>query len=163
MSIVPSTSLWKPKSRILGLSGVAVSNTATTAEEVLAIIPIPGGALGLNGIVRITLQWGYTSNANLKTLRVRLGGIGGAIFASNAPSATNSLRQQVQLQNRGSFALQVGAPANQSNGGWSSVGAVPFTATVDTAVAQDLVITGQKASAGDTLTLESYLVELLNA
>lgn len=35
------------------------------------------------------------------------------------------------------------------------------TATVDTASAQDLVITGTLASSGDTLTLESYLVELL--
>ena len=47
-----------------------------------------------------------------------------------------------------------------SVGGWGSNANVPVTSTLDTTTAKDIVISGLLANAGDTVTLESYLVEI---
>lgn len=144
---------------ILGASAVAVSGAADTNENILATINLAAGALGLNGILRITIHWLYTSSANNKTFRTRLGGISGTAYGSLTVGAgVLSLRQQVQIGNRGAANSQEGTDG--AGGGWGTT-LSNITSAIDTAVAQTVVLTGQKASAGDTLTLESYLAELL--
>jgi hypothetical protein len=145
---------------VLGASAVAVSCPADTTEDILATINIPAGAMGLNGILRIEWIISHTNSANNKTLRTRLGGIGGTVFASFVNTTTGGHRDNRQIANRGAANSQVC---------WS-LGNTPFpgavtnpttTGAIDTSVAQTLVITGQKATAGETLTLEDYLVELI--
>jgi len=45
--------------------------------------------------------------------------------------------------------------------GFGSSGAAPKTGTIDTAAAQDIVIRGQLANSGETITLAAYVVEIL--
>lgn len=136
---------------VLQASAVAVPLTGGTVETVLATIPIPSGAMGLNGSLRVTLLSTATNNANNKTLRVRLGGLAGTVFFTNILTVAISARSILGIYNRNSAASQVSDSAG-------AAGALP-TGVINTAVAQDLVITGQLANGADTTTLEAYIVE----
>lgn len=141
---------------VLAASAVAVPLTGTTDETALATIAIPAGAIGANGQLRITMHWSATNDASGKTIRVRLGGLAGTALWTNNVTSSATARMQAYIANRNSAASQIGS--NISAFSTSSGGIV--TATVNTALAQDLVISGQHADGTDTMTLESYSVEL---
>lgn len=145
---------------VLGSSGVAVPLTGSTNETQLALVNVAAGALGINGSLRITTLWSVNNDADAKTGRIRLGGIAGTqIMALNmASTATYQLMHIVR--NRGAANSQVFQVVTAASNFTSSSGVVG-TASVDTAVSQDLVISGQLASAADTITLEAYTVELV--
>ena len=144
---------------MLASSAVAVSHTGNTNETVLATVTIPAGLMGLNGILRFDVLWSITSSGNNKTTRVRLGGIGGTEFHSLINTTVASVRALRNIQNRGSASSQISEWAGGLGPG--STSSAVTTGTVNTAVAQDLVITGRLASAGETITLERYIVELI--
>lgn len=139
--------------RVLAASAVAVSHTGDTTEHALAAITIPGGAMGPNGVVRVTALFSHTDSANAKTLRCRLGGAGVSGSQVMAVTETTGASATVQrtIQNRASQASQVIGAADN--------GPV-VTTTVDMSADQTLVISGQLANAADALTLDSYLVEI---
>jgi len=145
---------------ILGASGTAVSAAADTNENTLATITVPAGAMGLRGILRITTSWTTTSSANNKTLRVRFSGGAGTQYATLVYTTSVSAFDVRYIINRDSATSQVGSMAAKDTGLGAGGGAL-VTSSVDTTAATTVVITGQKASAGETLTLGSYLVELI--
>jgi hypothetical protein len=142
--------------RVLAASAVAASHTGDTLEAALATIAIPAGAMGPNGQLRVTTQWTYTNSANAKTLRVRFGGTSGTPYLAQSSTTTASAVFQNRIANRGAANSQIG---NSNTSFGATTGAV-VTSAVDTSAAVNLVITGVLANAGDTVTLESYLVEL---
>lgn len=154
-SIVQQLSAKAP--RIVAQSAVPASVTGTTAETTLATIPIAGRSMGPNGRLLVTTTWTVTNSANNKTVRVKMGGA--TQFSSVAVTTTASLRQQVEIANRNSESSQV-AMANNVGGFGISSGAV-ITAELATTVDRDLTITAQLANSGETITLESYVVELI--
>lgn len=143
---------------VLGQSGVASSVTGTTTETTLATIPVPAGIMGLNGVLRITTVWTVTNSANNKALRVVLGG---SLFSGVDLTTTASAQFQAHIRNRGVANSQIGFIVS-SGFPFSTSGGSPVTGAVNTAVAQNLLITGQLASGAETITLEAYTVELLN-
>lgn len=147
--------------RVLAASAVAASNTGNTTETTLATVAIPAGALGPNGVLRVTATWSYTNSANTKTPRFRLGGISGTVMCAPAVTASGSLIIQRTIHNRNAQNSQVTLGSANSNTFVASSGALLAT-SVDTSVAQDLVLTGQLANSGETITLEAYLVELMH-
>jgi len=147
------------RTKVLASSAVAVSHTGNTDETILATVTIPAGLMGLNGVLRIDYLWSVTNSGNNKTVRARLGGIGGTAFLSLANTTVASVRGFRNIQNRGSASSQI---SEWSDGlGPGSTASAVTTGTVDTAAAQDLVFTAQLASAAETITLERYLVELI--
>jgi len=148
---------------VLSQSSVAVPvpNAALTTEQTYVTVAVPAGAMGANGLLRITTVWTYTNSANNKTMRVRFGGTSGTQYTSATSTTTASLRTQCQIGNRNATNSQVGGSIVSAGFG-TSTGANQ-TSAVDTAASVDLVISGQTASAGETLTLESYMVELYYA
>lgn len=148
--------------RVLGQSSVAVSCTASTSEEVLASVVVPAGAMGPNGRLFISTLWTVTSSANNKNLRTRFGGISGTIYGSVTATTVACAIDQRIIANRNSESSQVGSP-NGTVGGLGATPTAVSTSTVDTSLATTVDITGQKASAGETLTLESYCVEVFYA
>lgn len=141
--------------RVIAASGVSASHTGSTSETTLASIILPGGALGPNGALRISSQWSHTNSANNKTLRYRLGG---SVLMAPVLTATAASAHQRTIQNRGAENAQVtqGAGFGNSFGGTTNPAA---TSAIDTSTDQTLTITGQLANSGESLTLESYLVE----
>lgn len=143
---------------VLAASGAAVTGAADTNENILASITVP--PMAPNGQLRIMTLFGVNNNANVKTARVRFSGIGGTIFGSLALANQVQGSLHTRIANRGSRSSQVGGDAAVSFG--VSTNAL-VTASVDTSVATTLVITGQKATGGDTFRLDSYSVELIIA
>jgi len=144
-------------------SAVAVPLTGSTSETALATIAIPAGAMGANGQLRIITLWSMTNNANNKYPRIRLGGISGTIYLGATQSSVASQKTQTIIRNRNSQSSQIGFAASGTLGayGVGPTTVANVTSAVDTSAAQDLVISGQLATGTDTLTLESYTVEIL--
>ena len=147
--------------RILAASAVAASHTGSTTETALATITVPANAMGPNGVLRITTHWSYTNSANTKTLSVRFGGVSGTQYLANNVSTSATSRDQRHIHNVNAANSQKGGMVGAvSVGGWGSNANVPVMSTLDTTTAKDIVISGLLANAGDTVTLESYLVEI---
>lgn len=158
---------------LVGPSGVAVGfpiaiyrlNTTVTApadtnENTLATVQIPANSMGANGVLRVSVMASLTNNANAKTISARFGG---TVFAQQSYPSVALIKAQSQIQNRNSATSQVSA-GSTSGASWSpstSSASGVTTYTIDTTLAQTLSITAQKATAGDTITLESLLVELI--
>lgn len=146
---------------ILAQSAGTVSTTATTSEEVLATITIPANAMGANGCVEIWSTWNYTNSANTKTCRVRAGGIAGTSLFSSGPTTTNTLMRVTHWANTGSTNSQKTSSSSGQAGAVSTSTGTLVTTAIDTTASVDIVITGQKASAAETLSLEFYQVNLM--
>ena len=140
--------------RVLAQSSVAAAHTGNTSETTLASIVIPAGAMGPNGRVRITSLWSATNSANNKTMRHKFGGTN--YFAQNMV-AHQSWRHETEILNRNAVNNQIG---NTNNVFGSQAGA-PNSSAVDTSAAVTVLLTGQLANAAETVTLESYRVEVL--
>jgi hypothetical protein len=143
--------------RLIAAGAVSSAHTGDTAEAVLATIPVSAGAMGPNGILRVTLLWSYTNSASGKTKRVRLGGSSGTILMQQTNTTSAAIRHHMLIQNRNAQNAQI---AGQFTGAFAASSVAHATATIDTSAAQDLVISGQLANAAETVTLESYVVEL---
>jgi hypothetical protein len=135
-------------------SAVAVPLTGTTNETTLATITIPAGALGANGQLILEALWTHTNSANSKTVRAKLGG---STLSTSVSTTSAAVVGRTRIANRNSASSQV-AQAGFTDG---TTGTAPNTAAVDTSAETTLTITGQLASSGETLTLESYAVFLL--
>jgi len=139
-------------------SGAASSSlTGTTAETVLATMTLPGGTLGPNGSIEIDALWSMNANANAKTLRARFGGISGPVFgAATATASSLASRMSAIIQNRNNVSSQI---ANACSN-FVNATVAHNTGTVNTAVDQTIVITGQLGVGTDNMALEGYLVRI---
>jgi hypothetical protein len=152
---------WVPLNRsvVLAASAVAVVTPADITEDVLATITVPANAMGANGVLRITTTWSYTNNANTKTVRIRYSGLTGALYVNSTLTTQLTIFAKAIIANRGVTNSQIGyADGVNASGGLIANAA---TSAADTTASTTIVITGQKAVGTDTLTLESYLVELI--
>lgn len=153
-----SAVLIQPKIQILGASSVPFNFPADTSEDIGATINIP--PLSATAIIRYRLRFSQTNNANAKTVRLRLGGIAGTDYLT-----AQNLASAAAFQFGGVIGNNAATNAQKGNvdlGGATALFAGPnVTGALDTSVATTLVITAQKGTGGDTVTLESYLVELI--
>lgn len=145
---------------ILAQSFVAASGAADANENALATITVPAGAMGANGSLRIWTLWAFTNSANNKTARIRFSGAAGTQYLALTVTTTATYSDVRMISNRGATNSQVGSASSGSSMFALSAGTYP-TSAVDTTAATTIVITGQKASAGETITLEGYSVQLL--
>lgn len=147
----------------LAQSWAAVSCPADTSEDTLATITIPANALGANGSIRLHAQFSMTSSANNKTMRVRFSGGSGTQYLSITQTTISNGLVDLVIANRGATNSQVGTTLFFTGGGALQLnnGSTPPTSAVDTTAQTTIVITGQKASAGETLTLEGYIAEMI--
>ncbi len=142
---------------IIYQSGSTVALTGTTTETILATLTIPAGWLRTNGSVELAeALWSMVNNANNKTLRARLGGIGGFAFWSQTVTTAASARGMGRVQN----ANATNSQKSYSGASFGSTTSAILTGAIDTSVAQTIVITGQLANAADSLSLESCLIRV---
>lgn len=148
--------LWYP----LAHSAVPVSHTGDTSIFTHATVTIPAGAMGPNGRVRITVQWGHTNSANNKTLAVYFGGTGGTSYQASVVTTSLTSRAQFEIANRNSQSSQIGNGNQNQATGWGIM-TTQLTSSIDTSAAVDIVFRGTLANSSETITLDSYLVEIL--
>ena len=141
---------------VVAQSAVPASVTGTLSETTLATIPIPAGAMGVNGRLRITASYSYTNSANSKQLIVRFGG---AVVRGSTRTTSAQDNFIDMLANRGVANSQFYALAFTTG---ASAAGIQATSAIDTTQAQNLTLNGTLANIGETITLESYTVEILN-
>lgn len=142
---------------VLGKQHTASSVTGTTAETTLYSLVIPGGTIKANGALRILPVFSFTGSTNLKTFKIKLGGTE-FLLISTSTAANIGHSSFLTIRNRNSQSVQI---AGNPTGGFGLQTAAFPSGTVDTSVDQTLAITGTLASAGETITLESVVVEVL--
>ena len=150
---------WRPVAGLLVLaqSAAPVPLTGTVALTALATINVPANIMGLNGRLRIHTIWSCTNNANVKTPSINFGGMS---LLNSALASVAALGDEAIVANRGVANSQIAlSPATIADFGSSTN--TDVTGAVDTTQNQLITIQGQLANAGDTLQLESYIVEVL--
>lgn len=145
----------------IAASGAAVSHTGDTAETALATVTIPAAVLGANGLVRVHALWGCSSSGNNKTFRARWSTISGTIFRTRTQTTDILTSEHLLIQNRNATNSQVATASDANQAGWADSTGSPVTAAIDTTAATTLLLTGQLADAGDSITLQAYLVEVM--
>lgn len=146
---------------VLAQSAVAVNNTGNTTENTVATITVPANAMGANGRIRITTLWTCTNSANNKFCRVRVGGGAGTQILTATLTTVASLREQSEWANRNATNSQITFPAAHQTATFNTSTGANLATAVDTTAQFTIVLTAQLASAGETITLESYLAELI--
>lgn len=140
-------------------SGKAVAHTGDTSETAVATIKIPGGAMGTNGHVHVKAQFSMTGSTNQKTIKVKLGS---TAFYTNSTTTAGHIFADLDMVVRNADAIdaQIGSPlASGINSGFGTSAGV--AGTEDTSQDLDLTITVKLASAGETITLKGYDVEVV--
>lgn len=141
---------------------VLTGTGANTSETILKTVTLP--PLGLNSIIDIDSLFSWTSSANTKTIRVRLGGIGGQLVGSFA--STTNLTQQLKtiIRNVNSVSTQKSFSVTSTSGFGTSTNAV-VSGAINTGVSTTLVFTGQldaaAAAAGDSIRYEASTVKVV--
>ena len=149
---------------LLVASAAKVDLTGGTSETALATIAVSAGVMGLNGILRVTSHYSYPNSANNKTIRVRFGaagtGTGATAVMTYVATTSTQFRGQWEIKNRNLANSQI-ITFGGSGGGWTTSTSAVTTSAINTAAATEIVLTGQLALGTETLSLESYLVELI--
>lgn len=144
--------------RVLGQSEGQITAPTDTNENVLATITVPANTLGANGRLIVTTLWGFTNNANAKTIRVRFSGASGTQYLQTNYASAAFLRDQREIVNNNATNSQIGF-GGSGTGGWGNGASANTTSSVDTTAATTLVISAQKGTDSDTITLDYYRVE----
>lgn len=137
---------------VLSSSAVAASCALTAADEVLGSFTVRAGIIGVNSIIQVEPLWTFTSSANNKILKVKVGGV--TVYSA---TRTTSVKEAplIVLANRNSLASQIQPLDNTYV--MAGLGA-PATYMINFANNVTIDITGQRASNDDTLKLEYYRV-----
>jgi len=134
-----------------------VSVTGTTTETNLAVLRIPGGTMGANGIIELKTLWQFTNNSNNKTLIARFTSTSGSTAGGNMGSpvvvTTTAASQQFHaIRNNNAANAQVMWAATGTTP-FGTAASTPLTLTVDTTADSFINLNGQLAAGTDTVTL----------
>jgi type IV secretory pathway VirB4 component len=110
--------------------------------------------MGLNGYFVVSTVWSCTNNANRKSYILQFGSTVSDIDLANSASYSD----QRTIQNRNNASSQV---IFAGTGGFGTSTTALSTASQNTTSSISLIINGDLANAGDTMTLEAYRVELV--
>jgi hypothetical protein len=143
---------------LLGQAGNLSPLTGTTALTALYTTVVPALAMDRNGQLRIWVAFDFSNSANLKTFQVTFGG---QVILTLTATANNYLSRWIHVFAKGVTNSQSVEPTSIATPqGFQTVGSTSLT--VDTTQSQNLVVSGQLASASDSITLTQHSVELLN-
>lgn len=150
---------------ILAKSGTSASFTGAVAEQSIVNYTMPGGLMTPWSQLEIIVLWSFTNSANTKILRVRHSSVGGGISGDAyfyfAGTTTTSVQNICAIRSNNSISTQKGWGIG--TGGVSGLGALNASLSAfnrNLANASDIVLTGQLANSGETITVEAYTITL---
>jgi len=152
---------------IMGTHAQGVVNVPQTgtagAELLLASCTIPGGCLGPNGTLRVAAWLGVdVSNANLKTITIKYGGV---VIGQNNNALTSARTARFECEAYGDnseaaiLALQTVGTTIAMQPASTGSGTVPASVAVDTTVDQLLEIYVNLAVATDVARVRRWAVD----
>lgn len=141
---------------VLAADAVAHSHTGDLLAVDFVTVTLPANSLGANGILRVSSAWTYPASANLKTMIIKFGGS----LITSLTTGTSNVFSQVStfVRNRNNTGIQAGQ-ALQFAGNGAANNSPPALA-INTTVAQPIVLGGQLANASESITLESWAIEV---
>jgi len=143
---------------------VSITGAGALTETSMASVRIPANTIGPDGTVRIYTLWSMNNNANNKTVNTRYGLVPGAINGTQGGQFQQQLFPNVASVQGLIIVRNTGATNSQqilnSMTGPYNTSTVINTQTVDTTQDTYFSINGTLANAGDTLTLNKYIVEV---
>lgn len=138
------------------------AGATSTSETAIVTTQIPAGDIGPNGFLRVRASGSLSaSSANNKQFRLRLGGIGGTNFGSVAHTTNTIWDAEWIIKNQNSQSEQRGWLYGNRGTDLVFSAVAGVDGTVDTSANQDLVLSFQVASAAESMTLESYTIEVV--
>lgn len=152
-------SRWAPLNGniVLAQTNTRIDLTGVTGLVEMASVGVKGGLMSANGMLEITCLWGYTNSANSKTLGIRFSGSGGTAYFGRSETTSAVHHMQTLIRNANSVSSQTGVGAALS-GGYGSTSGTLTTSSVSTSSDTTVSITGNLASAAETITLYGYKV-----
>lgn len=114
-----------------------------------------------NKTIRWLLECTCVNNANAKNIRIRLNGIAGTIYYQRNLASTTGITVQGSISNRGATNSQCGSVIAGTTHTGTVLAWGKTTSAIDTSVPVSLVVTVEKATAGDLVTLERVFIEEL--
>lgn len=132
-------------------SHTAVVLTGTTSETTLVQYTVPAGLMSSKGILEIFHLWEYPSNANTKTVNIRLNSLSGAMYCNIAATTTVDTQNYVCIRANNSTSAQKGGNSTLTTGLGLSNAPIQ-TSSVDTTVDLPIYVTGQLAVGTNTIT-----------
>lgn len=160
-------SYWVPVGgeAVLAKSGASASFTGAVGEQSIVSYTLPGGLMTPWSQLEIIILWSYTNSANTKILRVRHSSVGGGTAGDAyfyfAGTTTASVQNICAIRSNNSITAQKGWGIG--TGGVSGLGALNASLSAfnrNLANASDIVLTGQLASAAETITIDAYTITL---
>lgn len=138
---------------------VTTATTTGASEEILASYTLPGGTLSVDGRgIRIMASATHAANTNAASMRIRFGGIGGTIVASQSSSANSATYLYEIVIRRTGAATQISSGVMWVSSTTGTFGAAP-TQTLASDVS--IVVTGITATAAGDVIFNSLSVEAL--
>lgn len=149
-----------PGSNLLVTSNVVFATPSSTAEQIMFGLRFPPNFLPPNFRCDIRGGLTVTNNANVKTLNVKVNGTGGtAVFTS--PSLASNANYNFAAAFCGINALTLKGVGAGATGGWG-LSTTAYSSLAYDFIGRELevVVTGTKATAGDTMQLDSLVMTL---
>lgn len=139
---------------IIGRGASSLTVPGDTTEDILVTIPMDADIMGLLGNIEVETWWSITSSANTKTPKIRFGGPAGQDCMNATFTTSTAAKAVASIANRASKSTQLvtGHIITTSN----ALVTQNAGAAVDTSLATSIVISGQKQSAGEVMTLNAY-------
>jgi len=166
---------WSWQGPIVFSAAPNYASLSQTAEQIMAVVTIPGGIVGPNGYIEVNPQFLYTSAAG-KVERIQIGGTGSSgSVGGSAPTGTCastlvaesigataiSTMKMYRWHNFGATNVQKGLDnANAESSASFTNSSSLVVCDVETATDWKIFIDLSKSTAGDPATLEWYQVRV---
>lgn len=167
----PVAHVWKAHlddSRPAWTNNITDSHTGDTDETVLKTITIPKNLLNARGQIKVKAAGTTTANNGVKTIYVRINGLTGTALCTLSVAANanpynwqaegviiNATTASQRSSFKGVSCLTVGGATAFATG----ITDLLLTSAIDTTADVDLVVTGDLANGGDTVTCNLLFVE----
>lgn len=158
---VSNGSHWLPVGEVLlFVDTVEATLTAVTTETVLTTFTLNKKLASPNMAIIVNSVWSMNNSANIKTPRVRFGGVTGTEYVNPQIASNSSFQSECLIRFKNALNSQVGMASTQWSA-YSAGGGAVVTSSLDMSVNDaDIVLTGQLANAADNLTLRGYTITL---
>ena len=147
--------------KIIDQSNAAISHTGDIVQFAFKVVPIPAGAMGPNGVLRVTTLWSFTGTAtkNAAVTFSNTAGVGPGNVINQTITTQLTFNDMRMIRNANSVAAQKFFAANTNTWGIGTPGIA--TLTVNTAAVSYVNLLGTLTAGAESITLEGYTVELL--
>ena len=152
---------WLPVGEVLlFVDAVGATLTTVTTETELSTFTLNKKLASPKMTIVVNSVWSMNNSANIKTPRVRFGGVAGIEYVNTQIASNSSFQSECLIRFGNALNSQLGMSSTQWQA-YSAGGGAGVTSSLDMSVNDaEIVLSGQLANAADNITLRAYTVTL---